>query len=74
MIPTSLSSLPLQKVATDLLDRKKVTYLIVIDYYSQYSDIATLNCTTIEQVVVHVKSVFMRHEIPGDMISDNRPQ
>jgi len=45
----------------------------VIDYYSRYIEITKLNRTTTEEVVVHLKSIFVRHGIP-EVVSDNGPQ
>ena len=58
----------------DLFDWKKVAYLIIVHYYSRFVEIAKLNKTTAEEVVRHCKSIFARHGIPEEVISDNGPQ
>ena len=72
--PTPLPQLPWQKVATDLFEWKQGTYLLVVDYFSRYIEIARLNRTTTSEVVTHLKSIFARHGIPETLISDNGPQ
>ena len=74
LTPSELPDLPWQKVATDLFEWKQRMYLIVVDYYSRYVEIACLNGVTAEQVIVHTKSIFARHGIPEVVISDNGPQ
>ena len=74
LIPTSLPELPWVKVATDLLERRKHTYLLIVDYYSRFIEIAQLKRTTAEEVIVHTKSIFTRHGVPEIVVSDNGPQ
>ena len=58
LVPTSLPELPWQKVATDLFQWKQKTFLLVIDYYSRYIEVARLNKSTAEEVVAYTKSIF----------------
>lgn len=74
LTPTQLPQLPWQKVATDLFEWKQSTYLLVVDYYSRYIEIALLKGTTTSDIVTHMKSIFARHGIPETVISDNGPQ
>ncbi|CAB3981206.1 Transposon Ty3-G Gag-Pol poly [Paramuricea clavata] len=53
---------------------KGKTYLIIIDYFSGYPEIALLNSITSTSVIMHMKSCFARHGIPDRVISDNGPQ
>ena len=71
LIPTELPQLPWQKVAMDLFEWKKKTYLLIVDYYSRYIEIALLNRLTSEEVVAHCQSIFARHGIPEQVVSDN---
>ena len=74
MIPTSLPEYPWQKIATDLMQYKNSMYLLIIDYYSRYIEIAKLTSTTSKDIINHLKSIFSRHGIPERLISDNGPQ
>ena len=58
LIPSSLPELPWQKVATDLLEWRKHTYLLIVDYFSRFIEIARLNRTTAEEVIPHIPRVF----------------
>ena len=66
--------LPWQKVGTDLFEWEQKHYLLVVDYYSRYIEIACLANTTTNEVLKHTKSIFVRHGIPEVLISDNGPQ
>ena len=46
----------------------------MVDYFSRYIEIARLNRPTTAEVVIHLKSIFVRHGIPETLISDNGPQ
>ena len=58
----------------DIFEWKKASYLLVVDYYSRYIEIAKLNHLTSGKVIMHIKSVFAHHGIPEEVISDNGPQ
>ena len=74
LIPSTLPALPWQKVGTDLFEWKKSNYLLIVDYYSRYIEVARLTRTTTSEVINHTKSIFARHGIPDTVISDNGPQ
>ncbi len=71
---SALHELPRQKVATELFEWKQEVFLLLVDYYSQYVDIARLNRLTATEVIIRTKSIFARHGIPETVISDNSPQ
>jgi hypothetical protein len=58
----------------DLFELKKEQYLLIVDYYSRYIELALLRSTTAASVINHTKSVFARHGIPQIVVSDNGPQ
>ena len=72
--PTPVQDRPWQKLGTDLMDWKGESYLLVVDYFSKFIELALLKNTTSETVVGHLKSIFSRHGIPEVLISDNGPQ
>ena len=53
---------------------KGYTYLLVVDYYSRYIEVARLSCTTANEVILYTKSIFAIHGIPVVVMSDNGPQ
>ena len=74
LCPSELPDTPWQKVGTDLFEWKQVSYLLVVDYYSRFIEIAKLSSTTSRGVINHLKSIFARHGIPQTVVSDNGPQ
>ena len=74
LIPSELPASPWQKVGTDLFEWDKATYLLVVDYYSRFIEIAKLSKTTSQGVIDHLKSIFARQGIPQEVVSDNGPQ
>ena len=54
---------------------KGMDYLIVIDYYSRYVEVAAMTKTTKSSEIIRaLKSIFARHGIPEQVRSDNGPQ
>ena len=74
MISTQFPTLPWQRVGTDLFEYKGMHYLLVIDYFSRYIEIANLSSTSSNAVITHLKSFFARPAFPQYVISDNGPQ
>ena len=72
--PSHMPDGPWLKLATDLFEYQRNSYLLLIDYYSRYIEIAKLNDTTSATVITHMKSIFARFGIPQSVISDNGPQ
>lgn len=74
--PTETPDRPWQVLGTDLLHFKGQTYLLVIDYYSRYPELALMGNTDFssKKVVTMLKSMFSRHGIPELVHSDNGPQ
>ena len=74
MISSCLPAYPWQRVSTDLFVLKGCTYLLVVDYFSRYPEVIQLATTTSKKVIGALKSVFARHGIPEEVVSDNGPQ
>ena len=71
LLATPLPEFPWQVVGTDLFEYQ---YLIVVDYFSRYPEVARLTTTTSSAIITHLKSIFARHGIPETVHSDNGPQ
>ena len=60
------------KAPSDVFEHKGKPYLIVVDYYSKFK-MSLMRDKTAGTVVTHMKSIFARHGIPEELISDNMP-
>ena len=74
LLPASFPKLPWQKVSIDMFVWNNSHYLLVIDYFSRYIEITKLTSESTGCVIKHMKSIFARHGIPQELISDNGPQ
>lgn len=74
LIPSELPNRPWQKLGADLFVLKNNNYLLVVDYFCRYVEIAQLSQTRSTEVMVHLKSTFARHGIPETLVTDNGPQ
>ncbi|XP_033730104.1 uncharacterized protein K02A2.6-like [Pecten maximus] len=72
--PSEFPERPWQKLGTDLFHWKGSNYLLVVDYFSRYIELAKLSSTTSPDIVLHLQSMFARHGIPETLVSDNGPQ
>ena len=65
---------PWEKVGVDLMQMKKMNYIVLVDFYSRYIELARLADMTSKESIKHMKSIFARHGIPQTIISDNGTQ
>ena len=73
MLSQAIPENPWQTVATDLFSWNSENYLVICDYLSRYFEIERLHNITTAAVIHKMKSVFARHGIPEQVISDNGP-
>ena len=74
LIATPLPDRPWQVVATDLFELKGIDYMIVIEYFSRYIEVAAMKKTTKSSEVIRALMIFDGHGIPEQVRSDNGPQ
>ena len=74
LITTELPDRPFQKVGADLLHFLKKDYIVVMDYYSRYLDIAHLPSISTAAVTGRLKSIFSHHGVPELVFTDNGSQ
>ena len=74
LITTPQPEYPWQMVATDLFQLNGEQYLLTVDYFSRYPEVAKLTSTTSAAIIRALKEVFSRHGLPEILRSDNGPQ
>lgn len=74
MMPSESPRLPWLKLGADLFHLRGRDYLVVVDYFSRYPELALLSSTSSSAVIVQMKSIFARHGIPEIVVTDNGPQ
>ncbi len=62
LLTTPVPERPWQRVGTDLFFWEKTTYLLVVDYFFTYIEVAHLNVSTANTVIAALKDVFSRME------------
>lgn len=74
LINHDIPNLPWIKLGCDFFEFNKTQYLIVVDYFSKFFEIAKLDNLTAQHVITHFKSIFARHGIPKLIICDSGSQ
>ena len=65
LMPTPFPERPWQMIGTYLFELDNLNYLIVVDYFSCYIEMAAMQKTTkSHQVIRALKAIFPRHGIP----------
>ena len=74
MKPSEIPERPWSKIAVDLCEIKGYHYLVSVDYYSKWPEIAKLDNLSSGNTIMYMKSQFSRNGIPDEVVSDNGPQ
>ncbi len=74
LLQHEMPSRPWQKLGSDLFELNGKAYILLIDYYSKYTEYTELENTRSATVIKWLKEQFARHGIPDILVSDNGPQ
>lgn len=74
LVTTELPSRPWQKIAADICEYDKQHYLVVIDYFSRYLEIAHLPDLSSQTTCARLKNIFARWGCPQELYTDNAGQ
>ena len=74
-MPHTVPDRPWAKVGADLFELQGQHYLLLVDYYSNFFELARLGSNTRAMCVIDaMRSQFARHGSPEVLVSDNGPQ
>jgi transposase InsO family protein len=65
---------PWNKIGLDLFELEGRSYLVAVDYYTNFIEVDHMTATTSAQVITVLKRQFARFGIPRQIISDGGPQ
>ena len=65
---------PWRKIGADLFTLFGKNFLVVVDYTSNYPEVAKLEDLSSTNTISHMKSIMARHSLPSVVVSDNGPQ
>lgn len=74
LLQTPLPTRPWEVVGMDLFYAKSRNYLVVVDYFSKFFELAPLKKTATADVISKLEPIFARFGIPDVIRSDNGPQ
>lgn len=74
LMATPLPARPWQKVAADIFQWRNGHYIVVVDYYSRYIEIANLPTLATSTTVERLKVIFARFGVSEILVTDNGPQ
>ena len=73
LIGHDIPSRPWQRVGSDLFELQNGHFLVCVDYYSDFIEVDKIYGKKSKTVISQLKSQFVRHGIPDQLVSDNDP-
>jgi len=73
MILHEVPSRPWEKVGVDYFTVHNKDFLLIVDYYSKYPEVISMNSKTAAATIKAIQGAFSRHGIPNTVIADNMP-
>ena len=74
LLQPELPDRPWAKICVDLFHFRGQNYLLTVDRYSSWPEVAKLDNLSSENTISYLKSQFSRYGIPDEVYSDNGPQ
>ena len=69
-----LADRPWDRVGVDLFELGTQSFLVTVDYFSNFWEVDVLDSVTTNTVIRKLKAHFARYGIPSILVSDNGPQ
>ena len=71
LLPHPVPQNPWEKVGIDYFTLNGKDFLLIVDYYSKYPEVAQMTSKTAQATIAKLKMVFARHGIPRVVISQH---
>ena len=68
LITTPLPERAWKKIGADLCEHQLKQFLVVIDYYTRFPEIAYMSSTTSDAVIIKMKDIFARWGVPEEIV------
>ena len=72
--PWSYATRPWERIHIDYAEKKGRYYLIVVDSYSKWLEVFSMNSMTARKTIERLRSLFARYRLPEILVSDNGGQ
>ena len=72
--PWSYATRPWERIHIDYAEKKGRYYLIVVDSYSKWLEVFSMNSMTAGKTIERLRSLFARYGLPEILVSDNGGQ
>ncbi|KAK9717576.1 Integrase core domain [Popillia japonica] len=73
LIPHERPNIPFAKIGSDVLEYRCKSYLVVVDYYSNWIELVPMESKTAGDIVKQLKIIFSKFGVPHTLVSDNMP-
>ena len=73
MISHPIPERPWQYLAGDSMEVSGQSYLVLVDYYSDFFEIDRVELKTAHEIIYQLKGHFARHDFPDRLVTDNGP-
>ena len=74
LIPHEVPNRAWAKVDCDIFEFKNKSYVVTVDYYSNFFEVDRLDSLTSQALIKKLKPHFARYGIPDILVTDNGPQ
>lgn len=74
LLTTSLPDRPCERIGADICEVNKQHYLVVVDYFSRYIDIAHIKDLSVETTHACLKNIFAQWGCTNILFTDKGPQ
>lgn len=72
-MPHPIPKRPWENIGIDILEYKNALFLVVIDYYTKWTELLSLRFKSVKDIIFVLSKIFCRYGFPDLIESDNSP-